>query len=364
MDAKQVAQKGKIGLRNLERLLKARNKLPKDVLVETRAGKPIPKAEVVARLSVGNKLFLEAMKKAEVSKLVERMVAVGLCCDARPTKLGMSTMLGGIGTKQAHVAANVVESAIFKRLTNGSFSAMIGHGPACGGVEAVCGWLNGTEEKGHRMLELFSKVPKGILQEKDSKERSIRNAVHQSHRMIEETNSNISAAGLIGLTPDQKGEYLDCRLNFDNASHSEIARILSYEAKFTMDKAGEEGIDPNPHSAMIALVYDPMDVGPISPTLAMLAMLPREVFTVTELTPSGLASLEYAISHGGSGHVGGIGGENGSGLVGVVASCRSKSDKMIDSILEDKNLRRATKNGETILKINYKPSTSEVNFPV
>ena len=231
---------------------------------------------------------------------------------------------------------------------------MVGHCPACGGVEAVNSWLSGVVEKGQRMLELKAMVCEKIIEGENTEMRSLINAEKQAWRIEGESVGKKIYSGTVGLTPDNGGKYTE--------QHTEIANILKSEAKLIMEASFAEGIDPNPHSAMVALVYDPEDVGPINPTLACLAMMPREIFTVTELNGPGIASLQYAISHGGKGHVAGIGGDDGSGLIWVPASCRSKSDQMVGRILEDKELRRATKNGETIIRSQYNPNTWENTF--
>lgn len=363
MEQRELARRGKVGLDNLAKLMEARNKLPQEVQVEARMGKPIPKNTVVKRLDIGNVLFREIMKDKNIPEWIKNVVILGLCCDARPTKLGMATALGGLETKQAHVAANAISSEIFKKLNKDGFGAMIGHCPACGGVEAVHSWLTGVVEKGFRMLELKAMVSEKIVEGEKPEVRSSINAAKQAWRVEEEVVKKTVYSGTVGLSSNNEGEYLSFReFTMDTEVHTAIAEILKAEAKLVMEASFAEGIDPNPHSAMVALVYDLEDVGPINPALACLAMMAREIFTVNELTGPGIASIQYAISHGGKGHVGGIGGEDGSRLIWVPASCRPKSDQIVDSILADPELKKATKGGETILRSQYNPKTWENKF--
>jgi hypothetical protein len=363
MKQAEIARRGKVGLMIMSMLVEARKKLQQEILTEARIGKPLGKKAVVERLGTGNRLFLEIMKNQSIPVWIKNMIVLGLCCDARPTKLGMATSLGGLETKQGHVAANAITSEIFKNLNKDGFAAMIGHCPACGGVEAVNSWLKGVVEKGERMLELKAMVCEKIIEGENPELRSVINAEKQAWRVEREAVRKKVYSGLIDLSPDNEGEYLNFReFTMESGTHKAIAETLKAEAKLIMDGAYAEGIDPNPHSAMLVLVYDPEDVGPISPVLASLAMMPREVFTVTELSGAGIASIQYAISHGGTGHVEGIGGKDGSRLIWTPASCKSKSDQIVNIILADPELKEATKGGETILQSEYNPKTMENKF--
>jgi hypothetical protein len=361
MKQRELARRGKVGLDNLARVIEARTKLPQEILAESRMGKSLTKNTVADRLDIGNMLFREIMRNKSIPDWMKNVIVLGLCCDARPTKLGMSTSLGGLETKQGHVAANVITEDIFKKLNKNGFAAMIGHCPACGGVEAVNSWLKGAVEKGLRMLELKALVPEGIVDYNETAVRSRFNAAGQAERMGKITDKEIYN-GLIGLSENVSGNYLDLSIAEGNEAHREIVDTLQLEAKLIMQAALAEGIDPNPHSAMAVLVYDPEDIGPINPALACLAIMPREVFTVTELSGPGIASIQYAISHGGTGHVEGIGGKDGSRLIWTPASCRSKSDKIVNTILADPELKEVTKGGETILRSQYNPNTWENTF--
>jgi hypothetical protein len=127
------------------------------------------------------------------------------------------------------------------------------------------------------------------------------------------------------------------------------------------------------HYSHTIVFYDPFRLGLANNPRVIFDMLPNEMFCVTEdfrekklnngsLSSTALGSLRYAGFLGG-GHVGGVGGSNGSRHIMILdpdpPTMRKAKEKLLQS---SQDIRDLTRNGETISMAKYDIETGLVEF--
>lgn len=364
LSRKELGNRRINGHDNLRRALDLRKAMPADVLTAAARGESVSRRDVVDLIKAGNALFRGTMAQSSMSVDEKLSGIFAFCCDARPPRAVNALALAGYRTLHGTIAANVVTSRLFRR-PGDLFRAVISHEPACGGVEAACAHYKGTPETDVDVLALFNAVTRNVAEtrEEQATKRSIVNLSHQKGRISDDVSQEVHEAR-VTIDPFDDGSAIQWMSTPVSPMDSAMASMMEFDALSVMQYSASEGVDPNPHSALMAVVYDSTDLGHFNnPGLFTLLMCPRELFTVTEVGPMGLASLKYAISHGGAGHVDGIGHSEGrTGLVGVIASTAEKVHAKVKKILGDPELNTATRNGETIVPMRYDAETLELHF--
>ncbi|MDD5340655.1 MAG: hypothetical protein PHV13_05425 [Candidatus ainarchaeum sp.] len=158
---------------------------------------------------------------------------------------------------------------------------------------------------------------------------------------------------------------------------------ISEDARLMTEYALAEGRDFGTQYAALTMLYDPYRLGKVNDPRAVFGALGNEMFCVTSdfrafqsdapkqasekriATPA-LGSVMYAgydSSGGHFGHVSGVGGSDGTHILGIMDTSRDVIEN-VKAYLLDKFpvIKELTKNGERILPILYDPATVKATF--
>lgn len=158
---------------------------------------------------------------------------------------------------------------------------------------------------------------------------------------------------------------------------------LTTDARVMTGYAIAEGRDFSKQYAALTMLYDPYRLGRVNDPRAIFGSLGNEMFCVTadfrafdpanakhihekRLATPTIGSVMYAgydVSGGHFGHVSGVGGSDGTHILGIMDTSKEVIEAVKAYILGyDPAIKELTKNGERILPILYDPATVKATF--
>jgi carbonic anhydrase len=286
------------------------------------------------------------------------------CVDARSAVLSPFDYMLRTVLEERTAAVGVRSGHVFRLLHSNGRGFVLTH-TGCGGEkvahDAVCGKSDGTPIDGH-IARIVETVPAGVARIDDAERRSVLNAKVQAFMaremlVAEDVNRSIDAAMLHWDT------------NMDSAVHWLANPSAPHEWAKDMQTTARDGVymirefnaaQLSTHWALASFFYDATQM-PVSSMHALFDLHQNMGFCVTanfgkesgeSFAGSAVGSLRYAISHGGEGHVNGIGHNKGASRLIIVPGCGAAdlAEVKAQLIASSPELRDLTRGGETIIR--------------
>ncbi len=315
-------------------------------------------------------------------------IALKECTDARAVAYDLDFLLK-YGTIHARTAGSVVRNgAIFKSLKQGGLAVVSSH-RTCGATAAAHSLIEQEKPEGVdvNVFSIVTTIPYYVRAMPDHAKRDPENAKAQAFFA-----RRVLKAGKrddIYVFPS----YLDWSAEepFNWLRHKPehpCARMLARSAKRMTEYALAEGrnFDGNPAAgepaqyAAAILLYDPYRMGRVSDPRAFIGALGNEFFCVSadmrSFDPSkearkypsatAMGSVMYAgfdKSNGHYGHVAGVGGHDGTHILGIIDTCEQALINAKRYLLETYPLiKELTEQGQRIMLIHFDRDTAKIRF--
>lgn len=350
---------------------------------------PLPIDAVKRRLVLGNERIVILINDmlTELGKLEDPQPgtysrAMKECVDARKM---LTTALDLLMRRTIHertAAAIVRRGHIFTVMNEDGVGFLFTHF-GCGGEAVAHNFHTGAYNNGGERLvrddphmrSIVDSIPRGIASIRDPVARSEANARLQAmvaHEIVmAEGLGNLIHPAMITWEnwPEVDVKWLS-KTRFPEQPWINTVRENA-QALWTI--AATLGRTPEKQYSHTAFYYDPFRLGRINDPRAVFDLLPNEGFCVTEsfkdvanggqLSGSAVGSLRYAVSHGGEGHVLGVGTENGTRHIAILDPDVGTLHAVKEALLRSsKELADLTSNGKTITLIRYDLDTKRIEF--
>lgn len=367
-----------------------------------RGRAPLPIPTVIRFLSLGNERIAALIREFEANgwrvpkpSLREGYdLAIKDCVDARSvlltyldylTKTVLEERTAGIGLRSAHA---------FRHQKESGRGIVVAH-TSCGGEkvahDAVCGVFDGEEKAKlrdahvNRIIESIAAI---VARMNNPYDRAVANAVAQAFLAqlvlgLEGMYRTIDPLMLDWGNREMELQWLPRELLKRNHALTRLfgghltrrqeprsAKELQENVRIFARIMEEADITLTDHCAVAAFMSDStrMPIG----IHALFDLIPNMGFWVTanfgevlrgqDLSGSAMASMRYAISHGGQGHVYGIGTEKGNRLIVLVDPEVSTLDSIKAALLRNDELKNLTNGGETIVLAKYDSRSHGIIF--
>lgn len=287
------------------------------------------------------------------------------------------------------------EHSSFRRLASGGHGLSEAH-ECCGGLHAAHDLkdeLRPSTEVPDGIVRVARSVPLTVASIENPTKRGQEQALAQAFMARRDVATDLGDDGIVFIHPayaafDGYSIYMPHELvDLGDLGPILNARMDSVYAQLAY--AHHEGRDSEQlksHFANVMVVYDPARLGRINdPRGGIFAVLPNEMFCVTAdfsgfalgaenaaLTPLEMSGALYAVfmktEHGHHGHVKGIGGKNGTGMIMVLDPDEQVVEKVKKSVI-DRVLGPyppeiiGGASGPNIIPAVYNRDTAEVTFP-
>jgi hypothetical protein len=162
---------------------------------------------------------------------------------------------------------------------------------------------------------------------------------------------------------------------------AELRTAISGDALMMTGYAIAEGREFSRQYAALTMLYDPYRLGRVNDPRAVFGALGNEMFCVTadfrafqletkhvhekRIATPALGSVMYAgydASGGHFGHVSGVGGNDGTHILGIMDTSTEVLAGVKEYLLSQPAIKELTNNGEKILSILYDPATVKATF--
>ncbi|GEM_PF-1029465 len=356
---------------------------------------PVPIGMVLRYLAVGNERTVSLISEYETAfrrlhdpfpgdktpYSGDYMVAIKGCPDARMVRITLPDILSGPVIEETTAAVIINTAYLFYTLREVGVGFVMTH-TDCGGEKFAHEFHTGKFKgklDAHTEPIVFG-VSRGIAKFDDPHERAMSNARVQTQIAIEKLGYDRVGNPVYPIMYDWSGlpkvEEVDV-LWLSNPGEHPLVRNLRSNAKTVYGIAEELGYIPKQskleQTAIAAVISDPYRCGRFNSPHVIFDSLPNHVFWVTEdfsqenirngLSPSAVGSLRYAVSHGGEGHVHGIGRENGTRHVIILDPDPEVLNGVKEALLRScSELKELTRNGDTITLARYDLETRRVEF--
>jgi len=342
--------------------------------------KPMEADIIKSHYSQGNSVFKGRVDEFEKenSKLSdpkpgEYKLAKKKCTDARQLteSLGMYFVMPII---HENTAGSIVrEGHVFKVLAPDGFGVVEGH-YECGANAVAHAFHNDTfkGDKNEHVVRIANSIPPAVAAPDNPSVRDRRNAIHQAAmaRFTLEDAKMHQPIYPAFVTWENGVDYQWLK----GMPVSELPSLMENDVRQMYDYALAEGRNFGPQYSTITMIYDPYRLGRFNDPRIIMDALMNEFFCVTfdfrrlgnghprPLSRTGMGSLIYANFHDGMGHVKGVGGSDGTHIVGVMDKDEKIIERAVSELLSDPQIRELTLNGARILPIKYDPETRLVTF--
>jgi len=376
-DAKPQPPKGELCE---EKMAPWRKQLDRRIIRMMAEQEPLQAGLIKEHYTHCNRVFADrvAMYEAEHGRLDdpkpgEYLIAKKKCTDARQFTESLDMFLH-IPMIHENTAGSIVrEGHVFRVLHPDGFGIVEGH-YGCGAMQAAHQVHNDTfkGDRNEHLERIVHSIPPAVAAPADSSVRDRRNSIHQAAmaKFAMEDAGMKQPVYSTFVTWEYGVDYQWLR----GMPVSRMPTIIENEARQMYDYALAEGRNFSPQYATMTLIYDPYRLGRFNDPRITMDALMNEFFCVTfdfrrlengdrrPLSRTGMGSLVYANFHNGKGHVHGVGGENGTHIVGVLDRDENVISRAIAELLSDPQIRELTRNGAAILPIRYDPQSRLVAF--
>ena len=308
-------------------------------------------------------------------------VAVKECTDARVAAIDLPLLLK-YRMVHARTAGNVIRNgAMFKTLAKGGLAIVNGH-RTCGACAAAHSLVN--QEKpdiNENILAILTTIPYYVRAMGDHAKRDRENAKVQAYyaRRLLKFAGREDVYVYPSFYDWTSPEPLDW-LRFQPAAAP--ANLLKRTARKMTRYAMAEGRDFSTQYAAFTMLYDTSRFGRVNdPRVGCGALLGNEMFCVSadfrsfdpasrpepeRISNTAMGSVMYAgydPANGHFGHVAGVGGREGTHILGIMDVCAKTLHNVKRYLLENYPLiRDLTENGKRIMLMHYDRDTAKVTF--
>jgi len=357
-----------------------RANLDRKILDKIAKQEPLSAGIIKEHYTQANRLFVERVNKHEEKhgrladpKPGEYIIAIKRCTDARQAT-GSLELYFEVPVIHEHTAGSIVRGGhVFKVLAPEGFGIVEGHFE-CGAVN-VAHLLHADKFKGERnenVLRILNSIPAAVAAHEDSSVRDRRNAIHQA-----------AMARYCLEDADMRQPVYPTFFTWENGIDYQwlngmpirtLPSKIENEIRKLIDYALAEGREFNPQYSTMAVMYDPYRLGRYNDPRIIMDALMNEFFSITfdfrrvlngerkPLSRTGMGSLIYSNFHDNKGHVKGVGGEGGTGIIGIVDPSEGVLERVKDELLQNPQIREMTRDGETILPIKYDVDARLIKF--
>jgi len=357
-----------------------REGLDRGILKKMAAQEPLSADIIKEHYIQANRLFVERVNRHEQEKgrlpdpkPGEYMMAIKRCTDARQATESLEVFFE-VPVIHEHTAGSIVRGGhVFQVLAPEGFGIVEGH-YSCGAAN-VAHQLHADKfhgEHDENVIRILNSIPAAVAAPEDPSVRDRRNAVHQA-AMAKYTLEDSNMKQPVYPTFFTWEHGVDYQW-LNGMPNSWVPSMLENEVRKMIDYALAEGREFNPQYSTMAVMYDPYRLGRYNDPRITMDALMNEFFSITfdfrrvlngerkPLSRTGMGSLMYSNFHDGKGHVKGVGGENGTRIVGIVDPSEGVLERVKDELLQTPQVREMTRNGETILTIKYDIDTRLIKF--
>ncbi len=357
-----------------------RDNLDRKILDKIAKQEPLSADIIKEHYTQANRVFVERVNNYEKEngrrgdpKPGDYIIAVKRCTDARQATMSLEVFFE-VPVLHENTAGSIVRGGhVFKALAAEGIGITECHFEC--GAGRVAHLLHADKFHGERnenVLRILNSIPAAVAAHEDSSIRDRRNAIHQATMAkycLEDANMRQPVYATF-FTWENGVDYQW----LNGMPISQLPSMLENEIRKMIDYALAEGREFNPQYSTMAVMYDPYRLGRYNDPRIIMDALMNEFFSITfdfrrvlngkrnPLSRTGMGSLIYSNFHDNKGHVKGVGGENGTRMVGIVDPSETVLERVKDELLQNPQIRELTKKGETILPIKYDVDTRLINF--
>lgn len=311
-------------------------------------------------------------------------MAIKKCTDSRVDTTDLDLLLQ-LEMVHEWTAGNVVRAGhMFRTLKSGGLGIVMGH-QSCGACNAAYDYQKAinahtkTTEIDPRILEILMTIPVYVREIADPTERSQENAIAQTYFAQRILASGEKKVSIVPTFYTWEGEQNLERLDSATCLSPDMNTLATTARRIT-GHALAEGRDFSTQYAALTVLHDPYRLGRINDPRVIVGALGNEMFCVTSdlrpfdsnpqkekhLSTTAMGSVMYAgydKANGHYGHVRGVGGPDGTHILGILDISEDVLRNVKRFILETySEIKTFTDNGELILLMHYNPDTAEVKF--
>jgi len=357
-----------------------RDGLDRKILDKIAKQEPLNADIIKEHYTQANRLFVERVKNHEDKhgrladpKPGEYMIAKKRCTDARQATESLEVFFE-VPVIHENTAGSIVRGGhVFEVLAPDGFGIVEGHF-SCGAAN-VAHQLHADKfhgEPNEDVLRILNSIPAAVAAPEDPSVRDRRNAMHQAAMAkycLEDANMKQPVYSTF-FTWEHGVDYQW----LNGMPIRSLPSMLENEIRKMIDYALAEGREFNPQYSTMAVMYDPYRLGRYNDPRIIMDALMNEFFSITfdfrrvlngdrkPLSRTGMGSLMYSNFHDNKGHVNGVGGENGTRIVGIIDPSEGVLERVKDELLQNPQIKEMTRKGETILTIKYDIDTRMIRF--
>ncbi len=359
-----------------------RDNLDHGILKAIASQKPLPAGRIREHYAACNRIFAQRVAEHEKAngrlpdpEPGEYIFAAKKCTDSRHATGSLGLFFTAPAIHENTAGSIVRGGHLFKALHPDGFGAVEGHFE-CGATKVAhlyhADRFHGAPDED--VVRILTSIPAAVAAPEDAAVRDRWNALHQA------------AMGNFTLMLEGRQQKVyptflswECGIDYQWLDGMPMKppfplSTIENEVRALFDCAFAEGRELATQYSTMSVMYDPYRLGRFNDPRIIMDALANEFFCITfdfgrvanggkkQLSRTGMGSLRYANFHDNVGHVRGVGGEDGTRIVGVLDPDERVLEKVKGELLSDPQIKEMTRNGEAILPIKYDLETRLAEF--